>query len=380
MIPVGDFNLATGDEITFVLFYRKINPFDLDLQLNYARRNGDGHSDGAGAPNVRMLAGNGTEIGTISVTNPSSAFYSDAAGNGITHFGFEIRTSTSAAQYDTTDGVDPRPVPVSGTAARMELLGVLAFRSESAGEIKILDSSHSDGLIYLPFHRSGLDASELLAGSARAVRQAVVDEVAKILGTSTTPATDPIDGVMYRFGHNEDVTNSYIDGLDLLRSEWDTVLSGGSHTHDFYAMWGATDRNPRMLAQSESLFEYCQTNGYGFSNAHLFYGGLDNIENAMGTDPFGSSYGTYEMNGTTQLHPDSNETVQSIWEDWYKHTDTPAPCTADLSGDGELDFADISLFVSSYQSVLPAADLNGDGQYDFADISIFVSAFSKGCP
>jgi T5SS/PEP-CTERM-associated repeat protein len=55
-------------------------------------------------------------------------------------------------------------------------------------------------------------------------------------------------------------------------------------------------------------------------------------------------------------------------------------CDADLSGDGSLDFVDISLFVSSFQSGMPAADLNRDGQYDFIDISMFVSGYSKGCP
>jgi len=45
-----------------------------------------------------------------------------------------------------------------------------------------------------------------------------------------------------------------------------------------------------------------------------------------------------------------------------------------------LDFLDISLFISSFQSELPAADFNGDREFDFLDISAFISEFSKGCP
>lgn len=50
------------------------------------------------------------------------------------------------------------------------------------------------------------------------------------------------------------------------------------------------------------------------------------------------------------------------------------PCAADLNGDGELDFFDISLFLSS------SFDFNGDTAFDFFDISAFLSAFGEGCP
>ncbi len=55
-------------------------------------------------------------------------------------------------------------------------------------------------------------------------------------------------------------------------------------------------------------------------------------------------------------------------------------CPADLNGDGQLDFIDISLFVAAFNSMSPLADINGDNQWDFIDISLFVSAFTAGCP
>ncbi len=57
-----------------------------------------------------------------------------------------------------------------------------------------------------------------------------------------------------------------------------------------------------------------------------------------------------------------------------------SPCVADLNGDDELDFIDISTFVSAFTSGDPAADINEDGQHDFIDISAFVGAFTAGCP
>ncbi len=60
--------------------------------------------------------------------------------------------------------------------------------------------------------------------------------------------------------------------------------------------------------------------------------------------------------------------------------ETTAVCVADLNEDGELDFIDISAFVSAFGSADPIADLNNDGQHDFIDISSFVAAFTAGCP
>lgn len=55
-------------------------------------------------------------------------------------------------------------------------------------------------------------------------------------------------------------------------------------------------------------------------------------------------------------------------------------CPGDLTGDGELDFLDISAFLNAFAGELPAADFNMDGEYDFLDISAFLAAFGQGCP
>jgi hypothetical protein len=49
-------------------------------------------------------------------------------------------------------------------------------------------------------------------------------------------------------------------------------------------------------------------------------------------------------------------------------------CPADLNGDGELNFYDVSLFVQT----LP--DYNSDGSFDFFDVSGFLTSYSAGCP
>ncbi len=55
-------------------------------------------------------------------------------------------------------------------------------------------------------------------------------------------------------------------------------------------------------------------------------------------------------------------------------------CPADLTGDGTLDFFDVSGFLSLYNEMDPAADFNGDGIFNFFDVSAFLNAFNAGCP
>ncbi len=55
-------------------------------------------------------------------------------------------------------------------------------------------------------------------------------------------------------------------------------------------------------------------------------------------------------------------------------------CPADLTGDGMLDFFDVSGFLNAYNAQDPAADFTGDGIYDFFDVSAFINAYNAGCP
>lgn len=54
-------------------------------------------------------------------------------------------------------------------------------------------------------------------------------------------------------------------------------------------------------------------------------------------------------------------------------------CDADLSGDGVLDFFDISTFLSFFGAQDTRGDINLDGQFDFFDISLFLQIYSGSC-
>jgi hypothetical protein len=55
-------------------------------------------------------------------------------------------------------------------------------------------------------------------------------------------------------------------------------------------------------------------------------------------------------------------------------------CSADLTGDGETNFFDVSAFLIAYNTGDPAADFNDDGDFNFLDVSAFIGAYQDGCP
>ena len=61
-------------------------------------------------------------------------------------------------------------------------------------------------------------------------------------------------------------------------------------------------------------------------------------------------------------------------------TEPPAPCPADFTGDGNLNFFDISAFLNAFAANDPSADFTNDGRFNFFDVSVFLTAFAAGCP
>jgi len=60
--------------------------------------------------------------------------------------------------------------------------------------------------------------------------------------------------------------------------------------------------------------------------------------------------------------------------------DPASSCIADFTGDGALDFFDVSAFIGAFSANVSSADLNDDGFWDFFDVSLFINAYNAGCP
>ena len=55
-------------------------------------------------------------------------------------------------------------------------------------------------------------------------------------------------------------------------------------------------------------------------------------------------------------------------------------CNADITGDGSLNYFDLSAFISAFLTMDLKADFDNNGIHDFADVTEFLNAYSNGCP
>lgn len=72
--------------------------------------------------------------------------------------------------------------------------------------------------------------------------------------------------------------------------------------------------------------------------------------------------------GDGRLHGPSNYSVEE------------PVCIPDFTGEGQLNFLDVSAFLSAFGNMDPAADLTGEGNFNFLDVSLFLQLFGQGCP
>lgn len=72
--------------------------------------------------------------------------------------------------------------------------------------------------------------------------------------------------------------------------------------------------------------------------------------------------------------------ADGTWDAVTLVIDEGAPvCIADLTGDGLLNFFDVSAFLNAYNAQDPIADFTGDGVFNFFDVSAFLNAYNAGC-
>ena len=107
--------------------------------------------------------------------------------------------------------------------------------------------------------------------------------------------------------------------------------------------------------------------------------GFDFLSNqVLGGLPTADQIGPRDADGDGTNDLDFN----AIDGDQFVNLTNPATpsCPADLNGDGDLNFFDVSAFLTAYNAMDPVADFNGDGLFNFFDVSAFLSAFNAGCP
>jgi len=88
--------------------------------------------------------------------------------------------------------------------------------------------------------------------------------------------------------------------------------------------------------------------------------------------------GTYYIGTIVETSDNESSTANNSIAD--TNTITVIECVPDLTGDGQVNFFDVSAFLSAYNAMDPIADFNNDGIFNFFDVSAFLNAYNAGCP
>lgn len=103
---------------------------------------------------------------------------------------------------------------------------------------------------------------------------------------------------------------------------------------------------------------------------------------ALGFD-FGGFDGRQVINGVIDINDSGQIAFSAFLRNGtigvFVATPKTVPCPADLNGDGQLNFFDISIYLGLYAQRDPAADINGDGAFNFFDIAAYLGLFDDGC-
>jgi hypothetical protein len=172
------------------------------------------------------------------------------------------------------------------------------------------------------------------------------------------------NGYVTLSGSDTDYTESLADHFDLPRISalFDDLNPSSAGT--VYRQQLAD----RMVVSYDRVTEYSGSNQNTFQIELHFDGTI--VISWERIDSSDAIVGISEGDG---LSPDFFESDLSSY---------PAPntCAPDFNGDGNLDFFDVSAFISAFNASDPSADLNGDGVLNFFDVSTFVNLFTAGCP
>ncbi len=166
-------------------------------------------------------------------------------------------------------------------------------------------------------------------------------------------------------GNNTDINNSSLANFPpVLNSNGLVAFRATDIGHDSTALWVGDG------SELVKLVEYDQT-------VDTDLGPI-----ALGFD-FGGDTGRQVMNGVVDINDNGQVAFAAFLRNGTIGVFVATPvesCVADFTGDGVLDFFDVSAFLNAFNAGDPSADLTGDGTLDFFDVSAFLNAFNAGCP
>ena len=205
-----------------------------------------------------------------------------------------------------------------------------------------------------------------------------------------TTGTPDVFQSLYVPNTNADKGAAFTDLEDDFSSE---VAFGGDPTTIYSLVHGAIlgvgVTNPPFTGPQEVRFFDVDLDGdddlgevhFSDGRAHLYL----NRDGVLDTDP-AWTYDASEVGTSIALGDLNNDGRPDLAIGYSGNTcirvfygQAPA-CPADLTGEGDLNFLDVSAFLSAFGAMDPVADFEADGNFNFLDVSAFLAAFGDGCP
>ena len=268
----------------------------------------------------------------------------------------EMQTPEPGAQYGNAVAIDGH---------------VIVVGAQYSSELGINDA----GLVYVYRFSGGVITLEATLSPSDAVTGQLFGASVAISGNRIVVGApgDPANnqGAAYIFNYNG--------------NQWNQVAKmSDSHSFndDQFGRVVAIDGDSIVVgvpSSDENGVDSGQVYSYAISNSTLSNPVIMRASDGAEGDYFGTAVavsGEHIVVGASQ----SDSLVYLAGAAYTMSMACPSACPADFTGDGLLNFFDVSAFLGAYSVMDPAADFTGDGAFNFFDVSAFLSAYSAGCP
>jgi hypothetical protein len=225
--------------------------------------------------------------------------------------------------------------------------------------------------------------------------QPALDHIAKWDGSTYTPVGGTIGGAVPLIVLDLHVSD--LDGTNKLYAGGRFQIAGGASVSQNIAKWDGSSWSSMgdgFDADVQELVVFDDGSGealYAFGNFTMSGATVVNHAakwNGTSWEPVGSGAnanifggGVFDYGeGPALVMGGSFTQFDGVGVNRVASLTSSGSCPADLTGDGTLDFFDVSAFLSAYNAMNPIADFTDDGVFDFFDVSAFLSAYNAGCP
>ena len=300
-------------------------------------------ADGVVAVGAQSDGDNGSNSGSVYLFDAVTGVQIDKLlpndGDGGDLFGYSVAiddgvVAVGAYQNDDNGGSSGSAYLFNATTG-VQIAKLLPSDGES-GDNFGFSIAVADGLVAVGMRLD--DENGPNSGSAYVFDASAGVQIAKLI---------PDDGAPHdHFGYSIDIAN----GVVAVGARFDDDIDNGGDSGSAYVFDATTGvQITKLLASDGSA-----ANEFGYSI------GIDNGVVAVGA------------------HQDNDNGSNS--GSAYVFTMPGADCPADLTGDGNLNFGDVSAFLVAYGNQDPIADFFPDGNFNFTDVSIFLTEYGAGCP